>query len=339
MKRLLSYRVLVPSLAILTALLYLAYSLRYGFLGFPLDDAWIHQTYARNLALHHQFAYNPGTPSVGSTSPLWTLLLAPSYLLRVDYRIWTYLLGVIFLASTGWILHRLSNSLFPNYPLVPTLTSAFCLLEWHLAWAAFSGMETILFVFLSLLSLERHLAGERPFLSGVIAGLLALTRPEGAILPLLLTLDTLWRRKRGDQSLSWPQVARHLAILLVSFGLLISPYLAFNLAVTGQVFPNTFYAKHAEYREILATRPLWVRWAQMAGATIVGAQVLLIPGCLYAAYEIFKLRRGRAALPLIWWFALVTIYAVRLPVTYPPSLSSSCTESGERGPCAVYTAS
>jgi hypothetical protein len=315
-KRLLSSSVLAPSLVILSALLYLGYSLHYGFLGFPLDDAWIHQTYARNVALHHQFAYNPGEPSVGSTSPLWTLLLAPTYLLPMDCRLWTYLLGGILLAFTGWIIHRLSNSLFPDDPLVPILTSAFCLLEWHLAWAAFSGMETILFVFLSLLSLERHLAGERPLLSGLTVGLLTLTRPEGAILALLLTLDTLWRRKRGSHSLAWPEVALHLGFLLLGFALMMIPYLAFNLAVTGQIFPNTFYAKQAEYQEIVASLPLWARWAQVAGVTVIGAQVLLIPGCLYAVYKILKIRQWSVVLPLIWWFALVTIYAVRLPVTY-----------------------
>ncbi len=316
MKRMISSSVLAPSLAVLSALLYLGYSLHYGFLGFPLDDAWIHQTYARNLALNHQFAYNPGEASVGSTSPLWTLLLAPSYLLPVDYRLWAYLLGGILLALTGWIIHRLSKSLFPHDHLIPVLTSAFCLLEWHLAWAAFSGMETILFVFLSLLSLERHLAGERPFLSGLIVGLLALTRPEGAILVLLLILDTLWRRKRGIHSLSWPQVGLDVALLLLGFSLVISPYLAFNLAITGQVFANTFYAKQAEYREIIVSLPLSMRWARLAAATVVGAQVLLIPGSLYAVFQILKTRQRKAVLPLVWWLVLITIYAVRLPVTY-----------------------
>jgi len=316
MKRLLASPVLTPSLVILSALSCLGYSLHYGFVGFPLDDAWIHQTYARNVALHHQFAYNLGEPSAGSTSPLWTLLLAPIYLLPVDYRLWTYVLGAIFLALSGWIIHRLSGSLFPKDPLVPILTTTFCLLEWHLAWAAFSGMETILFVFLSLLSLERHLAGERPFLSGLIAGLLTLTRPEGAILLLLLIFDTLWRRKRGGHSLTWSGVARHLILLLLGFGLLMALYLASNLTITGQIFPNTFYAKQAEYQEIIASLPLWVRWAQLAGVTVVGAQVLLIPGCLYAIYRIFKLRQGQTVLPAAWWLVLVTIYAVRLPVTY-----------------------
>ena len=44
--------------------------------GFPLDDAWIHQTYARNLAERGEWAFLPGEPSAASTSPLYTALLA-----------------------------------------------------------------------------------------------------------------------------------------------------------------------------------------------------------------------------------------------------------------------
>ncbi len=47
-----------------------------GHSGYPLDDAWIHQTYARNWAETGQLAYVVGLPSAGSTAPLWTLLLS-----------------------------------------------------------------------------------------------------------------------------------------------------------------------------------------------------------------------------------------------------------------------
>ena len=51
---------------------------RFSLLDFPLDDAWIHQVYARSLALGCGFAYNSGQPEAGSTSPLWSLLTAPA---------------------------------------------------------------------------------------------------------------------------------------------------------------------------------------------------------------------------------------------------------------------
>jgi arabinofuranosyltransferase len=308
--------ILLVLLALLGALLYLGYSLRFGFVGFPLDDAWIHQTYARNLALHHQLAYNPGQPSVGSTSPLWSVLVTPAYVLPLEYRFWTYLLGAILLALTGWITYRLASALFPEDSLTPILAGAFCVLEWHLAWAAFSGMETVLFVFLSILAIERYVADGRPFLIGVVTGLLTLTRPEGVLLLALLILDTLLRRKRTRDTLTWAQAVTSAGFLLLGFLVLIIPYLIVNLTVTGNLFPNTFYAKQAEYRDLIAAVPLWIRWAQMAAVTAVGAQVLLIPGYVYAVYGTVRLRRWDAILPLAWWFALLSAYAIRLPVTY-----------------------
>jgi arabinofuranosyltransferase len=314
MRRLISSAALLPILVFASALLYLGYSVRYGYVGFPLDDAWIHQTYARNLGQHGQFAYNLGEPSMGSTSPLWTVLIAPAYALRLEPRLWTYLLGAVFLALTGWLLQRLGRQLSAS-GLLPLLTGAFCVLEWHLAWAAFSGMETIFFVFLSLLLLERHLAGERPLLVGFAGGLLTLTRPEGVMLFLIIAADAFWRPPHGATGLSWRGLRRS-ATLLAGFLVAVGPYLALNLSVTGNPLPNTFYAKQAEFQAATATLPVWARLAREAFVTVVGAQALLIPGFLYAAYKGVRERWRPILLPLAWWAALITIYALRLPVTY-----------------------
>ena len=74
-------------LEILSATLYLS---KANQLGFPLDDAWIHQTYARNLGLHGVMAFSPGQPSTGSTSFAWTVLLAAGYLLKIPFFIWKF---------------------------------------------------------------------------------------------------------------------------------------------------------------------------------------------------------------------------------------------------------
>ncbi len=93
---------------------YLLASWSAGFVGFTLDDAWIHQTYARNLGLHGQFAFIPGQPSAGSTSPLWTALLALGYLLRIDYHLWTYGLGAAALGLNAWLARRLLLTFWPE---------------------------------------------------------------------------------------------------------------------------------------------------------------------------------------------------------------------------------
>ncbi len=56
----------------------------------------------------------------------------------------------------------------------------------------------------------------------------------------------------------------------------------------------------------------------MAGTapTLVGGQVLLLPGFFYATYRLLRRRKWPAVLPLVWWLALLSVYALRLPVDY-----------------------
>ncbi len=143
------------ALAALSVAAYAGLSATGGSIGFPLDDAWIHQTYARNLAESGQLAFVPGQPSAGSTSPLWTLLIAAGYRLNVDYRLWTYALGALSLALCGWFAARLSLRLWPDRPRLAWAAGLLCLFEWHLGWAAASGMETLLFAALGLALIER----------------------------------------------------------------------------------------------------------------------------------------------------------------------------------------
>ncbi|MEK7837451.1 MAG: hypothetical protein AAB328_05650, partial [candidate division NC10 bacterium] len=62
--------------------------------GFPLDDAWIHFHFARNLAEGHGFVYNPGVHVSGSTAPLWTLLLGGTFALAGSEPLLAKALGV-----------------------------------------------------------------------------------------------------------------------------------------------------------------------------------------------------------------------------------------------------
>ena len=72
-----STRIGLLGLALVVAVaLFLLRSQALNSLGYPLDDAWIHQTYARNFAMRGEWAFLPGEVSAGSTSPLWTLILA-----------------------------------------------------------------------------------------------------------------------------------------------------------------------------------------------------------------------------------------------------------------------
>lgn len=357
--------------ALALGLFYLAVSAwGFGFSGFPLDDAWIHQTYARNLARTGQLAFVPGVPSAGSTAPLWSFLLSVGYFLGVPFKIWTYGLGLILLGLTGWSMARLGARLFLEKPWVGWGAGLFCLFEWHLIWAAVSGMETILFVWLSILLIERYFAGKQmanrgtgewannndsPFADfglGILGGLLILTRPEGLGLVGLMALGMMyggWRQKgeslkelrgtgRNSQAPQVPSSSSQFPLFLFllfrrwlwlvsGVGLLLVPYVAFHLWATGLPFPNTFYAKQAEYQVILNNFPLWWRLFGNFSQSVetvqgvfqvifIGAQFLLLPGLFFGAWLTLKERRASLGIVWIWWIGFLLLYGLRLPVTY-----------------------
>lgn len=298
--------------------LYLVLAVRVaGQMGLPLDDAWIHQTYARNLVRLGQWVYTPGTFSAGSTAPLWTILLGVAYLLPGNPLVWTYALGTLFLLGTAWMGYRLSRLVFDDEKIAWATVFAL-ILEWHLAWSSVSGMEILLYTFLALWLFVGYITNVPeevyPVYWGLLGGLLTLTRPEGLILLGLIALHLLAIRRKGAL---WPLSLMGLAWLLV-----VGPYLAFNWVVSGHIFPNTFYAKQQEYAELIGRLPLWIRVARQGLQPLVGAQVLLVPGIAWLVWQGMRragplwARAGSPWLPLIWASVLILIYAIRLPVTY-----------------------
>lgn len=303
------------------ALAYAGYAAVQGYTGFPLDDGWIHQTYARNLVETGAWAYVPGQVSAGSTSPLWTLILALGYALGAPFRAWTVVVGALSVAAVALVAGRVARRLFPSLGAA-WIAALACALEWHLLWAGASGMETALFAALALAVLggAMALARDDRLLAwlgwGLLGGAAFLTRPEG-LLPLGLGGLSLLLVQRGD----WARGKRGAA--LARYGLaaagflaLAIPYLAFNWKASGAILPNTFYAKQAEYREVAEALPWLARVARVAGVQFVGGAALLVPGMLAAWRSTARRRDGMAFLPLLWWAATVVLYATRLPVTY-----------------------
>jgi hypothetical protein len=308
---------------------YLAAAGLHGQQGFPLDDAWIHQTYARSLALSGRWEYLPGQVSAGSTAPLWTLLLAAGYWAGVPYLWWTWGLGAVMLALCGWLAQELAERLFPQAgaPWTGAAVGLLCVGEWHLVWAAVSGMETLLFMALSLLFMERvahcalHESGRDPLRNwagvGLVAALLVLTRPEGVVLAALGGLVLVWCRR------SLQELVRGGIAGALPFAALLIPYVLFNYRASGRLWPNTFYAKQAEYSALLAT-PFVARLARVLLPPLTGFQVLLVPGIGFAV--VMSIRRigtnGRSgrwlvqSLPLASGLSHLGMYAWRLPVTY-----------------------
>jgi hypothetical protein len=282
-----------------------ASSQTYG-LGFPLDDAWIHQTYARNLAQRGEWAFSPGVISSGSTSPGWVFLLLPAYLLRVDPRLWSYGLGMLQLFLLGWIGWVWVRERASRAGHWAWLAPLFLILEWHMLWMALSGMEALLYTLLVMsffLLLER---GGPAWKIGMVMGMAVWVRPDG--LSLMLPL-AIWLASQGREK--WLQGLKGAAGL----GLLLAPYLAFNLAMGGSPWPTTYYAKQAEYA-VLREVPWLARFARQSLQPFVGTGAVLLPGLALVALDDLGKRRWTRLAPLAWALAYLALYATRLPVTY-----------------------
>jgi hypothetical protein len=187
--------------------------------------------------------------------------------------------------------------------------------EWHMVWAALSGMETILLSLLVmivfwLLSLEE----KRWFLIGILIGVSVWVRPDGITLLGPAGLALLYDFFQ-DKIVGLRFFVKTAIFLLLGFLIIFMPYLVFNEVITGQWWPNTFYAKQAEYAVQRDTN-LLLRLFNLIALPNIGAGVLLIPGFLYGLVKGIRSRDFLWLAGTVWWLGYTLIYALRLPVTY-----------------------
>lgn len=278
-------------------------------IGFPLDDAWIHQTYARNLAAG-EWAFVPGQPSAGSTAPLWSALLAVGDLLGLGPYVWTYFLGWLGLVGLG-VLGYVAVGVFAPVRKQARIWGAVVLvLEWHLVWAAGSGMETLLFAGMVTLILV-WLAADwgQWFWLGALIGFCVWVRPDGVTLLAPAGVVILGARE------PWGIRFRAGVRIGLGFALFFLPYLGFNQFLAGAWWPNTFFAKQAEY---VALHELFLgtRFFAQLSLPLVGVGVVLLPGVGWLGGQAWKARRWAVLAGMVWWVGYAGLYAWRLPVTY-----------------------
>jgi hypothetical protein len=301
---------ILAGISVLSIGLYLGLGALYYRLGFPLDDAWIHQTYARNLALRGEWSFVPGQTSGGSTAPLWSALLALGFWLRLAPYAWAYLLGAVSLWGISVLGENAVRGLVPAYrPGFPWVGAALAL-EWHLVWAAVSGMETLLYALLVTYALVLIVSGSQKYFGlGLLIGFSIWVRPDGVTLlgPAVLAILL-------DQA-SWVKRLRALVNLGVAVGSLFALYLLFNLIISGSPWPNTFYAKQAEYAVNLQL-PFLQRLGSEAFQLLIGVGVLLLPGVVLALVSAVRRRDWGLLAAATWLAGFLALYAWRLPVTY-----------------------
>jgi len=300
--------------AIVSTASYILGSHFYYRVGYPLDDAWIYQTYARNLSHLGEWSFIPGAASGGSTGPLWVLFITIGYFLRLDHHLWAYLLGSIILLGVGVVGMFGFELLQPKHKQWSLFAGLVFVLEWHLIWASVSGMETLLFAFVILLTLvcllKTKITQKRWLLIGVLIGISVWIRPDGITLlgpaGLVFITDSIIHREVKF---------KHGLLLAFGFAVPFGLYLIFNQITAGAIWPNTFYAKQAEYAE-LRDIPIILRLGQQFIAPMPGVGIILLPGFILTFYQAIRKKSWAILASIFWFIGYLGVYAIRLPITY-----------------------
>lgn len=268
-------------------------------LGFPLDDAWIHLVYARNLIEGHGLAYNPGQLETGLTSPLWTLLIAPLLAIAGDYHaVAIKTLGAALHIATAWFGARLLLIL-GVLPVIARLAGLAIALDPYGMLAALSGMEVPLCACLLVWSLLGMGAGRNAEVL-VALGLLPLSRPEAVLATSILWVMVVRARwKKGSTSGRAALVIVPWLPLVVWFG--------YCATVTGYPLPSTFYAKAAP------SLSAWIHNAQWVPLVLeeIGILHLGLAGCLlgFGLVTTWSAEGGGPSVPRALVIALVAYLA------------------------------
>lgn len=290
--------------------------------GFPLDDPWIHLQFAHNLHEFGSFSYYRNEMATsGSTSPLYTFLLAFGFIVTPNEMVLSYSLGILFLLGAGWMWFKSMQGTLPNNLILTAGGALLLLLEPRLLWAALSGMETTLFIFL-LLAVFYCYRRQWPVGLGATGGLLIWARPEALLFLGILACDILYhhyapRRKKekhghGAKSVAASAWWKTSAMIIIGSGL---AYAGFNLALSGSVLPNTYAAKIKYYAGGGGTFPVDVfRFLTSEHMSVLAGGALL--GILRVVTTLVRRAYSPMLISFLWCILLFLAYWRNLPFLY-----------------------
>ena len=100
---------------------------------------------------------------------------------------------------------------------------------------------------------------------------------------------------------------------LIGFGSLMLPYVLFNLALSGNAMPNTFYAKQAEYGSFWHSKALTERISEYLWPIIASPFLALTPGAFLWLGKKLRAQDWAALASFIWVVGYILIYFFSLP--------------------------
>jgi hypothetical protein len=272
------------------------------YLGFrPFDDTYITFRYSLNLASGHGFVYNLGEPVLGTTTPLWALMLSLCAAAGLPIEHAALAISLACDAASALFLFRLLGALGFGAGVPIAGAMLFLGIFDHLSLAR-SGMESSLFVFLVLGSLA-SVASRRFVVAAAFTGFAVLTRPEGTLLVAVLPA-ALWHYRA---ELSRRDAVTALAVMIAIAG----SWAVYAVHTFGSVVPQSVVAKAALFADPALAAFSWKNVGlfflkgQYGGEIFTRTYLQLMPAmsllaCVGAVWLAVNLLRGRAgAIPRV----------------------------------------
>ncbi len=271
---------------------------------YQVDDAMITFRYAENLAAGLGFVYNAGEHVLGTTSPLWTLILALTALLHANVPATALWISLICSGMTAGAVYCLARALRAGrWALLAGLVYA---LNPRSVTVDVCGLEVALFAFLTVTSLYRLRRGK----SGealLYAAFAALTRPEGALL-FLAIVGLIYFQRRRVAIIDW-------LLALVP----LAAWVVFASLYFGSPVPNSMVAKAGLYGH--DPIPLLHRLAQMLSLTNAAGWLLWIGALLAVIFGRNQRSRLLVLVGIILVIALpIAAFSLRIFFWYPAPL-------------------
>ncbi len=287
--------------------------------GFPLDDSWIHQVVARNLAHDGTLGFVPGVRSSGSSSLLWTFVLAANWKLLPGLSpvLYSGIVSAVLLVLMGWTMlamarrDNLSEIACWLWALTPAIDGNFL-------WLGVIGMEHLLFVALSVVGIYLWFQPGREAGLGtaVCLGLLALTRPEGLVLAGMALLAYRWAgRERRDAGVLAGVVAICVTASLVA-----------NRITSHAWLPTTYAGRKWLYFGSDKVPPiahllfpfellkgLLLPWGIRPTHVLYTVDAVIAIATALGVWRLFSEQRRRTGFLVGWSFVHIAVYTAMLP--------------------------
>lgn len=225
------------------------------------DDSFITFRYAENIASGKGFVYNEGERVLGTSTPLYTLLLALLVKLGLPILLFARIINIGADCLSGILIFLLLRQFKIS---VATLAALFYVLFPRVMVWSISGMETSLYVLFIVTSFYCYY--KKNFgLTALLLGLTILTRVDGVILGLAILVHFTWQHRRFPVKMALGSLA------------VVLPWLIFSFLYFGSPIPNSVPGKKALYSATVWETPKWrIFWEFLFLRIKIGWPMLLL---------------------------------------------------------------